>query len=425
MKTKQLKFLAVASVLALSLGFTGCSNDDADPIGPSVPETGSLMISFKASELATKAVNKTATETEKSLKTVHAFVYKQSGALEKVAAFSASDFTPSGDSYTLKSGNEIEGLEVGTKTVALGVNLPEGIVTKIQSAASAGMTTAYDATVAELSNETKGYVMFSNTKTTSIVSGGTTVSDPFSVDRVVAKTSVKTKENISMEVAGGKITGITYAVQNINTQFYPVAPSTFNKAAINPALPTAFKPVENVPSGDVDDTNHSYMTEYKPTLPLVADSYPTYVRIRCAFVPTQYIIDDAGTTSNAEYTGGEFWTLPLKDGTVAYFVAESIAQQYFAANSSLINNPEGKEYDELVGVYADGNVDYGVFLHKTANKFDVVRNNYYIITITGINGLGEPSETPQIDPKEKGSLVSFDLIINDWEGVESDDEQIS
>lgn len=429
MKTRQNKFLAVCA-LALTIGFTACSNDEEGPVVPTAPETGSLMIAFKASELSTKALDKTATLAEKELKTVHAFIYKSNKTLEKVAVFTVSDFTKDGDSYKLNAGNEIEGLEAGAKEVALGVNLPATLVNQIQSAASIGMSSAYEMAVEDLSDEANGYVMFSTVKSANITAGATsTISDPFGVDRVVAKASVKTKPGISMRVAGGRINGITYSVQNINTVIYPIAPSAFDKKEIDPSAPVNFKAVDPMPGGDdpVEDELHTYMTEYKPVLPLTDDSYPTYVRIRCAFIPTQYVTDADGTVSESESPGGDFWTLPLKSGAVAYFIDRGIAEDYFdnADNSGLIFNPEAKGFDDLVLEYEDGNVDYGVFLHKTANNFDVVRNNYYIITITGINGLGEPGDTSQIDPKEKGSLVSFELTINDWEGVESDDEQIS
>jgi len=418
-----MNFLAVCALI-LSIGFVGCSKDgDEEGIKPpSASEKGSLVVSFQSNDLKTRAVDQIATEKEMDLNTVHVFIYKSNGTLERVVKFGKTDFdrTEETNYYTLKSENKIEGLEVGEKKVSLGVNLPETLVTEIQSAASAGMTSAYERAVADLSDTNNGYVMFSNVKTPTVVVENTATTGTFNVDRVLAKTSVKTKSGISVEVAGGKIGEITYAVQNINKVFYPLAPSEFDKTTIDPVMPKNFKNVLNIPTED----DHSYMTEYKPSLPLVADSYPTYVRIRCAFVPTQYIIDETGTISKDEYTGKKFWTLPLKDGTVAYFVSENIAKAYFDKNPTLINE-SGKGYDALVSEYADGNVDYGVFLHKTTNKFDVVRNSYYMITITGINGLGEPSTTPQIDPKEKGSLVSFELEINDWEDIKSEDEQLS
>lgn len=418
--------LLALCLLILSIGFVGCSSDDDDVTVPKGAEKGSLMISFKRSELMTKAVDKNASLEEQKLDKVHVFIYRENGTLERVVKLADTDFTDKGNgSYTLKEASKIEGLEVGAKSVTLGVNLPDDLVTEIQSAASAGMTSAYERTVDELTSNTDGFVMFSNSKPVTIIADDTaSPTGAFGVDRVVAKVSVKSKSGLSMNVAGGKISDITYDVQNINKVIYPLAPSVYKAETINQNIPGGFKEVETMPAGNEFDTKQTYMTEYKPTLPFAQGTYPTYVRIRCAFVPTQYIIDAAGTTSNTAYAGKEFWTLPLKDGTVAYFIEKAIAQSYFTANTALVNESE-KGFDALVSEYLDGNVDYGVFLHKTANKFDVVRNSYYIITISGINGLGEPSTTPQIDPKEKGSLVSFDLTINNWEEVESDDEQIS
>ncbi|MDF9829764.1 Mfa1 family fimbria major subunit [Parabacteroides sp. PF5-6] len=429
MKTKQLKSLTVCALM-LAMGLTACSHDKDELIVPPAPETGSLSIAFRANELTTRALDKTATSLEKELKTVHAFIYKANKTLEKVAVFSVDDFTKSGDSYALKTGHEIEGLEGGAKEVALGINLPATLVGQIQGNGSTGMTSAYNLTVAELSDPTNGYVMFSDIQPAQITAGSTTtVSNPFGVDRIVAKLSVKTKPGISMKVAGGRIDGITYNVQNINKEIYPVAPTLYKSETIDRTVPANYIAVDPVPEEDtpVADTQHTYMTEYKPVLPLADDSYPTYVRIRCTFIPTHYVTDADGKLSTTESAGGDFWTLPLKDGAVAYFVDKDMAQAYFnnVKNAGKIFNPETKEFEQLVVKYAEGKVDYGVFLHKTANKFDVVRNNYYMITITAINGLGEPSGKEQIDPKEKGDLVSFDLVINDWEGVEADDEQIS
>gem|GEM_PF-6935611 len=420
-----MSFLALC-LLILSIGFVGCSSDDDAVTVPKGAEKGDLMISFKRSELMTRAIDKNASPEEQKLYNVHVFVYRADGTLERVVKLADTDFIDNQDgSYTLKETSKIEGLEAGAKNVTLGVNLPDDLVTEIQSSASAGMTSAYERTVDKLTSDTEGFVMFSNSKPVTIIADDTArPAGSFGVDRVVAKVSVKSKSGLSMNVAGGKISDITYDVQNINKVIYPVAPLVFKKETINQSIPESFKEVVAMPEGNVLDTKHTYMTEYKPVLPFAEGTYPTYVRIRCAFVPTQYIIDPAGTTSNAAYTGKKFWTLPLKDGTVAYFIDDEIAQDYFTANTELINDSE-KGFAMLVSEYLDGNVDYGVFLHKTANKFDVVRNSYYIITISGINGLGEPSTTPQIDPKEKGSLVSFDLTINNWEEVESDDEQIS
>jgi len=427
MKTKQRNFLAVC-LLILSLGFAGCSSDSDGPIGPSVPDTGSLKVSFRASELATRALIKTAQSEEKELKHVDVFVYKADGTLEKVTRFAKADFNQNVDSYTLSDGKEISGLEVGAKKVALGINLPDTLVSKIQSAASAGMTSGHQMAVDHLTKANE-YVMFGDIQTATVKANETsTISGIFFVDRIVAKVSVKKKPDLSMKVAGGLITKIEYNVQNINKVIYPLIPATFDKGTIDTSIPSFVKKVENMPEAgeDVEDEHdklHTYMTEYTP---VDTKSYPTYVRIHCAFSPEKYIIKADGTTESEYIEGDTFWTLPLTDGKVAYFVSKTVASDYYdAEKDNLIAEGDKKTFDELVTEYTDGNVDYGVFLHKTSNKFDVVRNNYYVITVTGINGLGEPGTTEQIDPKEKGGLVTFKLDINEWQGVDSNDEQIS
>lgn len=423
MKTKKMRLLTVLT-LGLALGLSGCSKDP-ELITPEATDKGSLVVSFKSSELTTKAMDKSATAAEKTLNTVDVFIYKANKTLEKQVTFTLTDFDEDqvvADKYTLKDGKKIDGLETGAKSIYLGINLPSTLTTLIKEKGAEGMTSYYAASLQDLTGS--GFVMFSNKGTATIVANQTVApDDAFDVTRVVAKASVKTKANISKKVAGGVISGITYAVQNINQQFYPVAP-TAPVNNINQAIPTSYIEVENVLASG-HDTKHSYMPEHVPSNPL-AGEYPTYIRIQCDFTPDAYIDDATNeTTTTTGNANGDFWTLPLTTGTVAYFTSEATATSYFTIHGDKVEKAGKTNFSDIAVFYEGGKVDYGVFLHKDSNKFNVVRNNYYIVTITGINGLGQPQTTPQIQPKEYGGLISFELQIKEWEQVESDDIQIS
>lgn len=410
---------ALLACTALATTFTSCSKDGDEGINPVDGEKGKISLSFTPVGLGTKAMDLTHTTAESAVTDVTLFVYDATGRLERTDKFDVSDFTQAAGVYSLSAGNEVEVVAEPSKKVYVGVNMPASLVGAIQANSAAGMsmTTAYNEALANMTTANK-FTMFSDNASTVTVTAGTTATVPtMTVSRLAAKLSVKydntTLTGSSINVAGGKIdlSTLSWAIENQNDKF----------RILRPNGTTAFSPdfnwVPNISSyeailgddpaaGPAHDLNAKYVMENIPDVNVSnLSDVVTYIRIRCTFEPTN-VMDATGAT--VSYTAGtDFYTLSLTDGNIAYFANAGDAATWAAANSALAGSSVAVKYD-------NGQCDYGIFINKTAGKFDVVRNHYYAVTVSAINGIGVPADpnTPII-PTTKEKLT-FSLQVNDW-----------
>lgn len=136
----------------------------------------------------------------------------------------------------------------------------------------------------------------------------------------------------------------------------------------------------------------------------------TYASIRANFVPASIKTSNGDGTfndvDNSSSSVQTFYLLPTEAGASAYFLDLAAAQEYASKNSL--------DAGDIVE-YADGVCYYNLFINP-AQLFDILRNTYYVATITDIVGLGSNDEEEN-DP-EKPVVVSTNMNVTleiiDW-----------
>lgn len=405
---------AMLAFAAVATTFTSCSNENDEPGVNPDGDKGYFTFIVKSGDLSTRAVTTTQTASESALNTVDVFVFRANGNYEKnVTLTVGTDVTTTAtpNEYAL-SANPIEVIVETGKSIILAGNMTNDLRNQIVSAASAAFTNAYNETLAKLT-AANSFVMVSDKLNENVTASHTTITpltlnggNPVALERLAAKLAVVYEGSLSgsVNVAGGSIalSSLEYAVDNGNTLFNLTKPtvSPFSAAAL-----TSFNTVEADPNGLA---NHPfYLMEN------IANGVPanaTMARVRCKFTPS--VVLDAAGAAGTLAPSGDFATLAMADGTVAYFESQAAATAY-AANPTGVHPATGATPVE----YKNGLCDYGITLEKTANNFDVVRNTYYVITITGFGGIGLPtSPISPITPTQKG-YIKFTLEVKDWDSV--------
>lgn len=406
---KNFKF-AMLAFAALATTFTSCSNEGDEPTINPDGTKGSFTFTVKAGELGTRAVTTTQTADESALTTVSALIFRPAGNLEKVVDLTVG---ASGDLQATANANEyslqtpIEVFAENKKIVLVG-NITSALKSAIVGNGLAALTASYNETLATLTAN-NAFVMASAELTANVTTTNTAIApfvlnggNPIALERLAAKLAVVHTAGTSVAVAGGTIdmSKVEYRVDNMNTVFNLTTPAVSPFIAATAA--TGFQPVEADPNGVAN--NPFYLME---NIANGVGTNATYARVRCKFVPAVVLKGD-GTTGSLD-PSGDFVTLAMADGTIAYFEDAAAANAYitsFPASVATGANPE---------LYKDGLCDYGITLEKTANKFDVVRNTYYVVTVTGFGGIGIPTDpTTPILPTGKGN-IKFDVVVKDWD----------
>ncbi|WP_085535332.1 fimbria major subunit [Massilibacteroides vaginae] len=413
LKSAMLAFAVVAST------FTSCSNDAEEPVVNPDGAKGSIALTIKTGELNTRAVTTTQTAAESKLNTVSVLVFRGSGAgnLEKIVDLNVgTDLLPAGtNQYTLNT--PIEVIAEANKKIVLVGNISTSIKNKIVAEGMNALGATYNETLARLTEADK-FVMASAVLTENVSVSNTAITplllnngNPIDLERLAAKVAVvHSLSGTEVSVAGGTIalTSVKYSVDNVNTLFNLV--TTGQKSpfiAFVPPIANVFNDVVKDPNGPVNNSFYVMENIAKST----ADD-ATYARVRCKFVPSS-VLNGSGTTGTYS-PNGTFAILAMANGTVAFFESAAAAQNFQTNNPSLV--APGATVIE----YKEGLCDYGITLEKNPGEFDVVRNTYYVITITGFGGIGIPTDplTP-IPPTSNGS-IKFDVKVKDWEGSFND-----
>lgn len=410
--------LAMLAFAAVATAFTGCSNDNDEPGVNPDGDKGYVSFTVKSGDLSTRAVSTTQTSSESNLATVDVFVFRAGGNLEKnVTLTVGTDVTATANPNEYELTTPIEVIVESGKSIVLAGNLTAALRTSIVSAASAAFTNAYNETLANLT-AANSFVMVSGKLTETVTTSHSSLTPlainggaPVSLERLAAKLAVVYDGTLSasVSVSGGTIalSSLEYGVDNMNTVFSLTTPvvSPFTSAGL--MAPASYQSVHVDPTPVSAVSNTFYLME---NIANGVSANATYARVRCKFTPAT-ILDATGAAGTLN-AAGDFATLAMAAGSVAYFESLAAATAYAAANPALV------ALGATPVEYQNGLCDYGISLEKTSGKFDVVRNTYYVITITGFGGLGIPTTpgtpTNPITPTSKG-YIDFELVVEDWD----------
>lgn len=216
---------------ALLTGFAACSDDaTVDPVGGGTIDDGEpTTVNLALSQPRTYATAlETATEYEAQLSTVDVFIYNTSNLLVGHKQLTASDFSyNAGSSNTSKdvwNSTTPIATTTGTKKIYVGVNLPVEVRNTVTGPGTlAGISSVSNIDLSKLAHN-DGIAMFSvDEKTADLVADA---SDPANtvtvqVGRLVAKIAVVAGSALSLDVVGGRLSDLKFAIRNSNKQIYP------------------------------------------------------------------------------------------------------------------------------------------------------------------------------------------------------------
>lgn len=438
MNKQKFKYATLAA--ALLLGFSGCSNDD-NPT-PVIEQGTSTTFSLSVSQPTTYAADANATASESEVKTVDVYIYDASNGFIKREHLSISDFDADGsidNKYNLKQGKAIT-TTTGAKRIYVGVNLPATLASAIDGSDPATVAQTI-AAAAELKDPDNGFAMFSRqVQTPDLVAADapdytTKNTVTVSVARLLAKVAVVKGTDPSVAAGtliGGTISDLEFAVSNVNKKFFSYPSATFLDpnhtspwnvlADFYGAANADYKSVNANGTSIKDATTDAkvvYATENTSAGDLEAEH--TYVSVRGTFVPSSIVkLNSAGDGAS-----GLTADAAISAGTTFYSVTAS-SQRVFFSNQTDANAYASANTTD-VATYTNGLTYYKAFLNPSPaggeRKYDVLRNTAYKVTISRINGLGEPADvtTPGTTITDATTML-VNVDVEPWTVVEQNSE---
>ncbi|NDV58281.1 Mfa1 family fimbria major subunit [Bacteroides sp. 519] len=445
------KYAALA-VVALTMGLTSCSNNNefsgeykivaGDPTAMELAITAPRALQGRAAD------DGNATDAEVEMNDVNVLIYAETSIdgfyiLEQNVALKRNDFKVDReypDTYMM-DGSKIT-TTTGNKRIYILMNYP-GVFPELNSPLSDLAKVVYTLTATN-SLSSNGLAMASTeAKQAKLVVETTPGTTPaanvvtVSVKRMVAKVTVQ--EDITRDGAGkittlgGVFTNLQFALGNINKKTYAIQ----NRVGTTPNIVVHDTNWENYVAGDFF-TISSYLpnsTEYfavdantATALTAKAVYVPenttktynvngdnlTYVSVRAQYAPA-YFCNASGASKGANTAVKSFWTVVKADGSIYFFDVEADATTFSTANAGSTKSTE----------YKSGLCYYRAYLNKTgapdahipgsvAAKFDVLRNNYYKVTINSIKAPGKPVDEAEVT--EDTSLI-VNVEVETWSNV--------
>ncbi|MDR1918341.1 MAG: Mfa1 family fimbria major subunit [Tannerellaceae bacterium] len=439
-----LNFFIVAA--AIAAGFTSCSSEEAITNPPATQERSNLTIVLNNGVTTKAVVDGNAATVETTVSTISVFIFGSATKAETDTIFDLSK-TTNAENGDNKYKVTVEGAPIGTKQVYVGVNLTRALHDAIAtSGVSAAQAWADLDSLKKLSPATGGFPMFSDG--TESVIAPITVAGPnevkASVKRLVAKVTVQTDAafesttNAEKRTANGMTLepALQFALGQLNTKAYPYPqvgnvdpnydgsatyqgdfinefPITFkgntNWNSSTPNIFDGFKEVATVAkAGNIEDYKPGYALENTHAKKIAREL--TYVAIKANFKP-EFLY--TYTNANLDRTAYANESLPKlyvfnNGGQFLYFLNQAEADAY-ATDSQL-----GYE------TYIDGICFYTVYLNP--KDYNVLRNEYYKLTIKDIKKIGKPYPEPSNpnDPLDAVADITIDITVKAWELASQD-----
>jgi len=418
-------FLFAAAIC--TAGLAGCSKDkDNEVVNPVIEDEGvPTTISLSISQPKTYAVDNNATPAELAFNTVDILIYKGTNLVKHVK-LKGTDFeeTTTGENkYKIKEKIETT---TGIKDIYVGVNLPAAIRSAITANEVKGsLSTINRTTIATLTDTSTGFAMFSTAgiERTLVEEDDATYSTvntlEVPVERLVAKVTVQSDENLNYNVAGGTLSDIQFGIRNSNKLIYALQQKDGSGTVIDPNYePSQYDAddFEHLYSGytainDYDtpvlNLSHKYAPENTSSSHLTRET--TYASIRAKFRPEEFADENGELYTNQNPGAVTFWLVKYNNGDTKYFENEADADKFLTTVSGTKTK------------YEDGYTYYNMFLNPKG-KYNTIRNTYYKTTINSITGLGNSTGEEggnTTDPVESPTTIDFIIDIVEWQLIEN------
>ncbi|MDR1646176.1 MAG: Mfa1 family fimbria major subunit [Tannerellaceae bacterium] len=458
---QMIKFFAATTAVAISM--TACTNEEIAPDVQPTIERASLTIAINNEGTTTRANgDDNATAAEVEVKTVSVFVFGTTGTKAEVDTLFETTGA-GGIDVALKDQGKynvtINAVPVGNKRIYVGVNLPTGTENIHDLIADNGVNAAIialsdTAKLAKLYTPATGFAMFSDAIATPYeVKQGQTNEVSVAVKRFVAKVTAQTNAafeantNSARTVNGAEIgAALTFAMGQINTKFFPLPQLVSGKyqdpnysAASGEAIPyaadftnafsdftTSSWPATEalLTNGFVsvsNNTDAATLTNLKPLYVLENTSVNhlegeiTFALVKAKFTPEYthtYTAGDAApaATANSSNTITDLYVFGHDGGVFYYFQNKTQADLYSTASSRTYIH------------YKDCTCFYNVFLDPNPNApaaqktYNVLRNDYYKLTIEKVNRLGDADHKVDNPTGQKGgeAALKVNIEVKKW-----------
>lgn len=430
---------------ALTVGCSSCTSEQSSLIPQNEGRETSFSLTIGGPSTYADAH---ASATEVALNSVDIFVYKTGGALESHTRKEFSVFQQVGtaDSWKLKESENIVST-TGSKTIYVGVNLPQDIADKIKTDGP-----ATDVTITKIADlKSDGFAMFCTKAAETTLEFDETKNEVVvDISRLVAKVVFYGSSTYDVE-SGGTIKDLAFTTGNVNNKFYPLPYENFSDPNFTSSIETAdfLHPTQDVDSYQLINAKSItlanargvYATENTVAEGAIQGAL-TYGIIKGTYIP-------ATTVSLSNPADGHSALVTSKPTTAATFYlvrvhSEGVISSYFFTNKSHAETfAVANEYpSSSVATYTNGVMYYSVFLKDTkqgtASEYSIFRNTIYSVTVTAVRKIGSNSDqpissssslipaliTPSAVPVVEGDELSIatDVLIVDWTGGSDQDE---
>jgi hypothetical protein len=432
------KFFVAAA--AITAGFASCSSEEVIPSGTDTLDRSNLTIVLNNGAATKAVVDGNAADVEKKMSSISVFVFGSATQAETDTIFDLSKTTAENGDNNYKV--TVEGVPVGTKQVYVGVNLTKELHKAIAaSGVSAAQTWANLDSLKTLYPNAGGFPMFSDgTKSPvcPIVKGQTNTIEA-SVKRLVAKVTVETDAAFESTSDSTKRTanGMTlepaleFALGQLNTKAYPFpqvgnvdpnyngsnypAGEFINEFPIpfkgntswnssTPNIFDGFKEVATVAkASNIEDYKPGYALENTHASNIANEL--TYVAIKANFKPKEIHSLTNGNITSVAYASQSLDKLYVFNNGGQFYYFTDLAQANAYKTSSKL------DYE----TYIEGICFYTVYLNPST--YNVLRNDYYKLTVKDIKKIGKPYPEPSNPDDEIDAVadISIEITVKPWE----------
>lgn len=413
---KQFKLFAVALAALTMFSCQKQEEPGASDVEAGIPTRAVITLTQDTDPKGlTRAAVATPTDAEKKIESAAVFVFdKATGVLEGQATYTAGQETT----------GKVINAKTGAKLIYALANIPAAMFTvidgssigaferKLLNLSGSPIVSTVDPTViatvdnkfwmTNLSGPTEKLLVLDEAQNKIVVSVG----------RIVSKVMVK-PTTPSMNTTTGTLTNMSFKMAYLARQNY-LMPASEGNLRITPYFEettTTLNPANYFvpPVGDntfqeANGTLFAYASENAHRTPLEGNS--TTILIKGLFTPKQFI-DPATGLVDTKYTGSAF-----------HLIKTSGASDGVVLNTCYTRAPTQPEINKILGTttgitlpYANGLVYYRLIVNgSTGAKNATIRNMYYDVTITSVNGPGSNTESGAL-PGNPGQEVSQDTKI--------------
>ena len=414
-KTKM--FTAIFAALAMF----SCQNEEGLISEGVMGEDTYAGVTVSFPKTMTKAADETAASTlESTVKSLGVYVIDNASNIMHSNVYESSEFTENAGVYTLNAALKTT---TGTKNVYVVLNPSTELMQKINSTSFGianplvGSGDVFKLTDALTMSSVK--TVSASLTTPQAAAAALAAPVEVSVQRNTAKVALRNQMAVATAATGGAIANLQFALTTQATKSYliqqggnlltnVVTPATDIEAAAElPNYFSNYKSPGTYTAVSAKDAAYNILAGHYCTENVNAKNFTgntTAAIIKAQFTPTDGTVVTAYNQATDTRTMGN-----LTPGT-SFYVKKSDNSYWSAA--AYISADVAADFS---AEYVEGTGYYRIWVQDEAGERGVLRNNYYVMDITAINGPGSPvipgTEEDITDPVEEDTYVDRKSVV--------------